>query len=1276
MQLTQRSAFAGATLVQFAAGSTLLPQNVAEMVTNLALLARVSIKSTAFFIELILETAKYGTGTGLGLTRRALISAVGTARAVHALRYGEEWDAREAGNSSVTGVHAIARLDQKAAFLSVLDKYTALGVYLIHHTFTLAELFAQSGFSLVDQSIKAGLSAADESVRVIDGIFGSNETSRALSCFITMVKSELSDDELFTRHTGGGIWTITALTKALTTFAVLQNATFRRTVKTQKTRVIYDCLVLGEAEVKSWRSQIVGSGNFVKKSLPALPTSTPTRTPSSLHKAYNPTRTRLTSTPGSVRSGMSSMRRSRSIFGVDEPCITDLEEVTHEGILLSDSGDESRTLLDDLDYLVGAEEEDDEDEGYDVTPTKSKVFYSSEICHDDLPKEVRSRLSKSRPDEVERGVLISEEGIGGPRRRDLNRIVRRKREGGNGNSAMYEITTETTEVIEETTTTMTTTSMKRNTAAQNKSRLAGESSTTKMKRFPNPFQAFKQERELITSAREEEDWTAVDANATSSDGDVKMGGIPEVPNGRAAAATAHFKSVATSKKDASPRPEEARQTVQEVVRTITKRLVQRKKTIRQVQKEDAGSDEEMLDNQQMAAAAASSFKRKGTDTPKSSNTPASDVGSDTDSNLQRVLGKAKTLMPLHLSNRLNEVNRLTLLQQQQQSGKQKEQQDKDLPQLPSPIKDKGGSVRRRRHSRAQSIGSMRSFASHSRFQVHSTQTTKNGLDIEQRDSLNGAPGSFPRQHLVMNLRRFMRHSSAAYGQNFMRVLGIGDTQYLFADTRERNANIFAYAHHVGIPPDAVLLSSYCEGASLPFHSEKMAPIVNYISRDDVSKAIVLTCRGTLGLSDILTDLTCTFVDVQVEDGKVDESYQVHSGMMASAQRLAAPGHTVLETLRTALESNPDYGLVLTGHSLGGGVGLLLAMLLSSPSHVFRAKVSKRGSDEGSGKIRHPTITTPFVTGLDSGLPPGRAIHAYAYGPPAVSSADLSRYCRGLCTSVVHGFDVVPTLSLGTLHDLKAVACSLSDEKEGTVAQEIVGKVVGLYKKKKERHKNASSPLLSNGDLEGGDDGEALRTMQIPLHEREIHLNIEELAQGFTKNRAADANYLDPNYSEEDRSPKQPQQTQPQSGGKSDSSSSKDEDDEQDLNDWFWSLIKTMRASMDHDKLYPPGEVYLMEMQQVHVTAEMSGDQHDMFMKAGKKQGMSSNDRVEAARVIVRLVEDVTSRFREPIFARSLFRDHLPTNYELVTQLLWEAIVPKEEQERVKEDETQAASSNG
>jgi hypothetical protein len=56
----------------------------------------------------------------------------------------------------------------------------------------------------------------------------------------------------------------------------------------------------------------------------------------------------------------------------------------------------------------------------------------------------------------------------------------------------------------------------------------------------------------------------------------------------------------------------------------------------------------------------------------------------------------------------------------------------------------------------------------------------------------------------------------------------------------------------------------------------------------------------------------------------------------------------------------------------------------------------------------------------------------------VASLDLTRYARGLITSVVQNSDVVPCLSLGVLRDLKNIAVTLFEE--GNVAEEIVGRV--------------------------------------------------------------------------------------------------------------------------------------------------------------------------------------------------------------------------------------------
>lgn len=75
----------------------------------------------------------------------------------------------------------------------------------------------------------------------------------------------------------------------------------------------------------------------------------------------------------------------------------------------------------------------------------------------------------------------------------------------------------------------------------------------------------------------------------------------------------------------------------------------------------------------------------------------------------------------------------------------------------------------------------------------------------------------------------------------------------------------------------------------------------------------------------------------------------------------------------------------------------------------------------------------------------------------------------------------------------------------------------------------------------------------------------------------------------------------------------------DLDDWLWSLMKTLRATADTDKLYPPGEVYVVESHAVFVHEENESD------SAGAKQ-----IRKEGKRVILRYSEDVAVRFSEPV----------------------------------------------
>lgn len=292
--------------------------------------------------------------------------------------------------------------------------------------------------------------------------------------------------------------------------------------------------------------------------------------------------------------------------------------------------------------------------------------------------------------------------------------------------------------------------------------------------------------------------------------------------------------------------------------------------------------------------------------------------------------------------------------------------------------------------------------------------------------------TFPRFHLLRNITRYMRFSSASYGSSFLKVLGISKTMPpMLKALDDTHHELRMFAHHTQSQPQSILLSSFVDpqgGSDSSGATETGVPLVHYVSLDDESKAVVLACRGTLGFEDVLADMTCDYDDL-VWRGK---SYKVHKGIHASAKRLLYGGDgRVLVTIKAALEMNPDYGLVLCGHSLGGAVTALLGVMLSEPIDGGTSFVT---SDEPHSRL----LTYPSFSSADATtgqqqvkphvcLPAGRPIHVYAYGPPATMSPSLRTATRGLITSVVHGQDLVPYLSLGVLHDFQAVALAFKTD---------------------------------------------------------------------------------------------------------------------------------------------------------------------------------------------------------------------------------------------------------
>lgn len=102
----------------------------------------------------------------------------------------------------------------------------------------------------------------------------------------------------------------------------------------------------------------------------------------------------------------------------------------------------------------------------------------------------------------------------------------------------------------------------------------------------------------------------------------------------------------------------------------------------------------------------------------------------------------------------------------------------------------------------------------------------------------------PKRPLVESLQLFMRYSSAAYGQAFLRIFGLGKSRgldFTFPNTQSREctrcssesllrltsiptaANSHAFAHHVGIRVADILLDTYTISLQASFDNDKLSP---------------------------------------------------------------------------------------------------------------------------------------------------------------------------------------------------------------------------------------------------------------------------------------------------------------------------------------------------------------------------------------------------------------------------------------------------------------------
>ncbi|KAJ7265924.1 hypothetical protein B0H12DRAFT_1100137 [Mycena haematopus] len=284
--------------------------------------------------------------------------------------------------------------------------------------------------------------------------------------------------------------------------------------------------------------------------------------------------------------------------------------------------------------------------------------------------------------------------------------------------------------------------------------------------------------------------------------------------------------------------------------------------------------------------------------------------------------------------------------------------------------------------------------------------------------------------------------------------GLGDPQYSWWDVLlgKHDHEIFErYANSPADKADADIKEKM--RATAKVGSEHLMPRF-WVLTDHSRAQIVLVLRGTYSLNEIAVDLACedeefepAVTTVSEEDqhpvpgqfvssplnssskaqvqfpsgippfvpGPQSPRHHAHAGMLRMAHAMGDIGKPVQLAVHEALLHNPDYELVLCGHSLGAGVAGLLGLMWADPKTCLTVKCS--------------------------GLPLDRRVSVYCFAPPSLIDPALGKIAEHLITSFVYSHDVVSRLSLGAIRDLGAAAmwlCDANETKDGRPASEAAG----------------------------------------------------------------------------------------------------------------------------------------------------------------------------------------------------------------------------------------------
>jgi hypothetical protein len=239
-------------------------------------------------------------------------------------------------------------------------------------------------------------------------------------------------------------------------------------------------------------------------------------------------------------------------------------------------------------------------------------------------------------------------------------------------------------------------------------------------------------------------------------------------------------------------------------------------------------------------------------------------------------------------------------------------------------------------------------------------------------------------------KRYIRFANGAYGEQAIHFLK-GSPKLTTVSEK-----IF-YAEYCGISTSDV---SSVDSKHNLLHSE-YSPAY-FLSIDHQEKQLVVAFRGTLSARDAIVDLACEPITLCLENEA--EEHALHGGMLRVVSKLSQPNHPsgLYSSLEKYMNQYTDYGLVLTGHSLGAGLASILGILWANSK---------------TGRIKS-----------ECGLP-DRKIHVYAYACPSVMDTALGKQCEPFITSCVIGWDWLARISMFNVLEIRDAVIWLKQQDE-------------------------------------------------------------------------------------------------------------------------------------------------------------------------------------------------------------------------------------------------------